>query len=81
MKTLCEVVALTNEVCFKHTGSRDTCILSSFVLANVLQRLGYNARPLRIEAAVYPNDRKFGGVILGSRQDGINCRRAAAKDH
>jgi hypothetical protein len=48
-------------------------------LNNVLQRLGYKSRPLRIEAAVFPDDRKFYGSILGSwREPGP--RRAAAPD-
>ena len=48
------------------SGSRDTCILTSFALHDVLQRLGYSSRPLRIEAAVFPDDRKLYGTILGS---------------
>ena len=46
---------------------------------DVLQRLGYNSRPLRIEAAVFPDDRKFYGSILGSwREPGP--RRVASPD-
>jgi len=53
-------------VAAKFNGARDTCILTSYALHNVLQRLGYNSRPLRIEAAVFPDDRKLYGSILGS---------------
>ena len=76
-----KIVALTNTIAHQYNGSRDTCILTSYALTNVLLRKGFNAYPVRIEAAIYPNDRKFSGVILGSRQDSISCRRAAAKDH
>ena len=34
-------------------------ILTSFALHNVLQWLGCNSRPLRIEAAVFPDDQKL----------------------
>ena len=39
-------------------------------LCHVLQQLDYNARPLRVEAAVFPDDRKVYGTLLGrpSRQ-------------
>ena len=69
-----KLVTLTNRVAAKFNGSRDTCVLTSFALNNVLQRLGYSSRPLRIEAAVFPDDRKFYGTILGSLN---GCRRAA----
>ena len=60
-----KLVTTTNRVAAKFNGSRDTCILTSFALNDTLQRLGYNSRPLRIEAAVFPDDRKFYGTILG----------------
>ena len=72
-----KLVTTTNRVAAKFNGSRDTCILTSFALNNTLQRLGYNSRPLRIEAAVFPDDRKLYGTILGGwREPG--CRRRAA---
>ena len=50
-------------------------MLTSFALHDVLQRLGYGSRPLRIEAAVFPDDRKLCGTILGTRS---GCRRVAS---
>jgi hypothetical protein len=50
-------------VAVEFNGSRDTCVLTSFALHNVLQHLGYDSRPLRIEAAVFPDDPKLN--ILG----------------
>jgi hypothetical protein len=49
-----------------------------YALSNVLQRLGYNSRPLRIEAAVFPDDRKFHGSILGTQHRPLH---AASPDH
>jgi hypothetical protein len=72
-----KVVSTTNRVAAKVNGSRSTCVPTSFALDAVLRRLGYNSRPLRIEAAVFPDDRKVCGTILGGwREPG--CRRAAS---
>ena len=74
-----QLVTLTNRVAAKFNGSRDTCVLTSFALNDVLQRLDYNSRPLRIEAAVFPDDQKLCGTILGGwREPGR--RRAASPD-
>ena len=74
-----KLVIVANQVAAKFNGSRSTCILTSFALNDTLQRLGYNSRPLRIEAAVFPDDRKFYGTILGGwREPGR--RRAASPD-
>ena len=54
-----KLVTIANRVAVKFNRSRDTCVLTSFALDNVLQRLGFDSRPLRIEAAVFPDDRKF----------------------
>jgi hypothetical protein len=54
-----KLVTIANQVATKFNGSRDTCILTSFALHDVLQRLGYNSRPLRIEAAVFPDDQNL----------------------
>src|SRR5262245_63909454 len=71
------LVTTANRVAAKFNQSRSTCILTSFALHNVLQRLGYNSRPLRIEAAVFPDDRKFYGSILGGFSE-PGRRRAAS---
>jgi hypothetical protein len=70
-----QLVTAANQVAAKFNGARDTCILTSYALHNVLQRLGHNSRPLRIEAAVFPDDRRFYGSILGSW---TGSRRAAS---
>jgi hypothetical protein len=70
------LVTVTNQVEADFNGARDTCVLTSFALHDVLQRLGYNSRPLPIEAAVFPDDRKFIGTILGGWRE-LGYRRAA----
>ena len=50
-------------------------MLTSRALHDVLQRLGYDSHPLRIETAVFPDDRKPCGTILGSL---CGCRQAAS---
>jgi hypothetical protein len=77
MKSLDEIVFLTDKFAVNfNEGSKDTCILTSYALVDVLKRLGYNAYPVRVEAAVFPNDRKLYGAVLGSQGDG--SRRPAA---
>jgi hypothetical protein len=71
------LVTTANREAAKFNGSRDTCVLTSYALHNVLQRLGYKSRPLRIEAAVFPDDRKFCGTILGGWTE-PGPRRAAS---
>jgi hypothetical protein len=73
-----QLVTIANRVAVEfNDGSRDTCVLTSFALHNVLQRLGYNSRPLRIEAAVFPDDRKLCGTVLGGWSE-PGSRRAAS---
>jgi hypothetical protein len=59
-----ELVVLANAEAFALNGDRDTCISTSYALCHVLQQLGFNARPLRIEVGVFPNH-KLGCVVLG----------------
>ena len=70
------LLTTANRVAAKFNQSRSTCVLTSFALHDVLQRLGYNSRPLRIEAAVFPDDRKFCGTI--QRLERTGSRRAAS---
>ena len=72
-----KLVIVAKQVATKFNKSRSTCVLTSFALTDALRRLGYGSRPLRIEAAVFPDDRKLYGTILGSLN---GCRRAAAPD-
>jgi hypothetical protein len=54
------LVTIANREAAKFNGSRDTCVLTSFALHDVLQRLGYDSRPLRRD----PN----GGLAVGPRR-------------
>src|SRR5262245_52090077 len=72
-----QLVTIANQVAADFNGARDTCVLTSYALCDVLQRLGYTSRPLRIEAAVFPDDRKFYGTILGGFSE-PGRRRAAS---
>jgi hypothetical protein len=77
---LARLVTIAKQVAFEFSGSRDTCILTSFALNDALQRLGYSSRPLRIEAAVFPDELKAVGTILGWHRP-PGRRRAAKPDH
>jgi hypothetical protein len=72
------IVTLANRVAWVfNEGALDTCVLTSYALAAALTDLGYaDARPVRVEAASFPDDPKLIGVILG-RSSG----RRAKKDH
>lgn len=63
-----ELVTIANRVARKHTGDLGTCILSSVALVGVLEGLGIAARPVRVEAAIFPDDREQFAAILGSRR-------------
>jgi hypothetical protein len=71
------LVELTNQVAAEFNQSLDCCVLTSFALHDVLRRLGYNSRLLRIEAAVFPDAPKLIGTILGSVR---GPKRAASPD-
>jgi hypothetical protein len=63
-------------------GALDTCVLTSYALASALTDLGYaDARPVRVEAASFPDDRKLHGAILGSRGSGRRAREGYWKGH
>jgi hypothetical protein len=61
------IVMMANRVAREfNDGDLNTCILTSYALAAALTDLGYaNARPVRVEAASFPDDRELHGVILG----------------
>jgi hypothetical protein len=75
LAALREINAIANELAFRETGARNSCIYTSAALRDALTRLGYRARMLRVEAAYYPPCECCGGV-LGFRGDGT--RRPAA---
>jgi hypothetical protein len=62
------IVMLANRVAWGvNEGALDTCIVTSYALAAALTDLGYaDARPVRVEAASFPDDHKLDGRILGS---------------
>jgi hypothetical protein len=62
-----DLVELTNAEAFKFTGSRSTCVLTAHALNFVCQRLELSSRVLRIESAVFPNEQKLCGTILGAQ--------------
>ena len=61
------IVIMANRVAREfNDGAVDTCVLTSYALAAALTDLGYaDARPVRVEAASYPDDRKLGASYLG----------------
>jgi hypothetical protein len=62
------IVMMANRVAREfNDGELSTCIQSSYALAAALTDLGYaDARPVRVEAASFPDDREIQHVILGS---------------
>lgn len=62
------IVMMANHVAREfNEGALNTCIQTSYALAGVLTYLGYaDARPVRVEATSYPDDREIEHVILGS---------------
>jgi hypothetical protein len=52
----------------RHDGDLDTCILTSHALAYVLGEMGYDASPIRVTAAVFPDAKGLYGTVLGSEE-------------
>src|SRR5262245_64010372 len=77
------IVMLANRVAEGfNEGALDTCILTSYALAAALTDLGYaGARPVRVEAASFPDDRKLHGAILGSPGSGRRAREGYWNGH
>ena len=78
------IVTLANRVAWGfHEGALNTCIQTSYALAAALTDLGYaDARPVRVEAASFPDDRELHAAILGSpgprrARDGYWCGHLA----
>jgi hypothetical protein len=71
---------LANREIFRYYGSHHSCVFSTGVICELLAHFGIKAEPLRVEAGIFPDDRKLPGCVLGSSGDGT--RRPAAKpDH
>lgn len=74
IETLDRLCRLANREAFAVCGIRNSCILTSAVLRDVLEHLGIPAELMRVEAVSFGTR---GAVILGSEGDGTR-RRAAA---
>jgi hypothetical protein len=70
------IVMMANRVAREfNDGVLNTCILTSYALAAALTDLGYaDARPVRVEAASFPDDRNLHAAILGWRGSGPRAR-------
>jgi hypothetical protein len=67
----------TNEIsAVFNNGDRDTCVLTSAALRDVLRHFGYPAEMMRIEAAVSNDAVDRFATILGSDGDGSRRRKA-----
>jgi hypothetical protein len=65
--SLQRLVIATNRLAAEfNDGALDTCVLTSHALTHAARRLSHNARPLRVETAVFPDDRKLIATILGA---------------
>lgn len=65
-----------NEIAFAYTGQRDSCILTSHALADVLRRNGFQAEVFRADVAIHCTDHRCTGCIAGG--DGDGTRRKAS---
>jgi hypothetical protein len=74
---LCAFCTLANREVYRFYGRRDCCVFSTGVACEVLTHFGIKAEPIRVEATIFPNDRKHYGVVLGSFGDG--SRQAPTK--
>jgi hypothetical protein len=59
------LVTIANAVSRSFNRCRNTCILTSYALDDVLRRLGMHSYPLRVKAAVSPNELGLKGTLLG----------------
>lgn len=76
---LSDFCSLANQEIERFYGRKDSCIFSTAAICDVLTHFGLEVAPLRVEAAVFPDDRKVHGCVLGSFGDGAP-RRAAGAD-
>jgi hypothetical protein len=77
------IVMLANRVAWGfNQGALDTCILTSYALAAALTDLGHvDARPVRVEAASFPDDDKLRAAILGFRGSRRRARDGYWRGH
>lgn len=76
---LVDICMAVNRVIMDADGHTGYCILAAAATRDILQAKGYQADVLRVEAAVFFDDRNRIGTILGSRGDGTR-RPASNKD-
>jgi len=65
-----ELTLLANETAYSALGHRDSCILTSNALCHVLASMGGEPKLTRVTCAVFPEDRKYYGTVLGGQGDG-----------
>lgn len=56
---------LANQEIFHHYGSRGSCVFSTGVICEALTHFELKAEPIRVEAGIFPDDRKLHGCMLG----------------
>jgi hypothetical protein len=79
LATVCTAV---NRAVRSPEGETNCCIFAAATVRDVLQAKGWYADVLRVEAGVFPDDRRRYGMILGGDGDGDGSRRPAARpDH
>jgi hypothetical protein len=69
-EALCTFCALVNREILRFYGRPDSCVFSTAVIVEVLTYFGLKAEPIRVEAAIFPDDRNLFGCILGGFGDG-----------
>ena len=79
LQQLSQFCQLANREIYRYYGSRGSCIFSAATVCEVLTHFGFQAKPLRVEAGLFHDDRKYYGCVLGSSGDGTR-RPAAGKD-
>src|SRR5882762_1809857 len=78
LESLSKFCLLANKMILAFYGGRGSCIFSTGVVCDVLAHYGFNAKPLRVEAAVFDAKPGGRGVSLGSFHSDIR-RKAAGK--
>lgn len=79
LQQLSQFCRLANREIYRYYGDRGSCVFSTATVCEVLTHFGFKAVPLRVEAALFHDDPKSYGCILGSNGDGTR-RPAAGKD-
>jgi hypothetical protein len=78
LESLSKFCLLANTVILAFYDERGSCIFSTGVVCDVLAYYGFNAKPLRVEAAVFDTKPGGRGVVLGGFSEPMR-RKAAGK--